>query len=145
MIIEIQDTSEDQGRYGRIVIGDFFESFSLTLGPWSVSDYYKHWLATVQKALQGNDVCFVTDWNPTDHPEGISGMMWKLYWLDSDTCAMQNALLLNEIFDAQSPPDPLNITPNTRIVVNEDGDRISEWRTSRKDLLSLQNFLKEKI
>ena len=122
---------------GEVSIGSFREGFEASTHIWSCEDYQKHWCRQIRRALEGSNVCFITDWrvdysiDEENVDEDIMwGEMWVLYWLSPTKAAFQNMLILSPV-----PPDnPDAIDPGERETVNEDGDQISEWYASRQEI-----------
>lgn len=121
---------------GRIVIGDFTESFRVPLGFWRESDYRRSW----QQAFEHLEVdrhavsCLMT--SMTDPASSNFLSCWPMY-RDGEVVYIQNAIIfLEEIGQDFDPEEPWNhIGP--RQSIDEDGNKISEWMTS---INSLEQF-----
>ena len=126
--------------YGRFILANLAEGFQPSFSIWSVSDYQQHWKQALRQALTGKDTCLIVNWNPIIGKEGFSGEMWDIYWIGNEKCVLQNSLILNENYP-NGFINPNEIKPLSREVIDEDGDKISEWDTSRVELLTLLNSL----
>jgi hypothetical protein len=132
--LESQEASGDRTgnlaeAVGRIVIGDFVETFRIPLGFWSESDYRRSWRQAFD-ALKGDPnsrSCLLV--SMTD-PESTNFLTcWPMY-RDGDSVYIQNAIIfLDELesdFDIREPW--ASISP--RCAIDEDGNKISEWVVS---------------
>jgi contact-dependent growth inhibition (CDI) system CdiI-like immunity protein len=121
--------------FGRIVIGDFTETFRVPLGFWDESDYRRSWRRAFE-VLNANPraiSCLMTAMTDPGNSNFLT--CWPMY-REGEDVYIQNALIfLDEIedFDLMAPWD--SVRP--REVIDEDGNRISEWTTSVR---SLQEF-----
>jgi hypothetical protein len=118
---------------GRIVIGDFTETFRIPLGFWDESDYRRSWRRAFE-VLNANPhatSCLMT--SMTD--PGTSNFLtcWPMY-REGEDVYIQNALIfldeIEEDFDLATPWD--SVRP--REAIDEDGNKISEWITSMGSL-----------
>ena len=117
---------------GQITIGDFTESFMAPLAFWSTSDYQAQWKAGLLRILKGAaKSCLITE---VHSPSGNPHVMWWLLYRSGTSVFIQNNLLLprnrGNRFAIQSPYR--NIP--RRVTMNEEGLRISEWRTTMREL-----------
>ncbi|MCX4452872.1 hypothetical protein OOK58_12335 [Streptomyces sp. NBC_01728] len=113
---------------GRIVVGDFTEAFPMDLTFWDSEHYEKSW-ANALRRLEGADVatsCLVS--SITDPKTANFVFCWPLYRIRDDVFAQNSLIILNELDNAFDPESPwLSVGP--REIVDEDGNKISEWRT----------------
>lgn len=143
--IELQsqrETGEGNGdsveASGRIVIGDFTETFTVPLGFWDESDYLRSWRRAfeVLNANPHSTSCLMT--SMTDPGNSNFLACWPMY-REGEVVYIQNAIIfLDQIegpFDLDAPWD--FVQPRQRI--DEDGNKISEWKTSMD---SLREFFK---
>lgn len=118
---------------GRIVIGDFTETFRVPLGFWYESDYRRSWRQAFE-VLNANPhatSCLMT--SMTD--PGNSNLLgcWPMYREGGDVYIQEAMIFLDEIeedFDPAAPWDSVG----PREVIDEDGNKISEWITSMSSL-----------
>lgn len=116
----------------RITIGDFSESFLLTLKYFKVEEYYNHWYTSLKELLRGESAVALMEWlAPGD--EQLYRKSWILYRL-GERIFIQEKLFIpgsNEtVFDKNGVP----VTIPKREVYTEDGDKISEWETTFSDI-----------
>jgi hypothetical protein len=121
---------------GKIVIGDFQETFAASLRFWTRDDYVRHWRSALEKLISGADrSALITDYvEPPPRPSANSYLVWWPLYRYGDTVYVQNHILLFEQlirpFSAECPWDSVR----DRQVVNEDGQNISEWATTVGDI-----------
>ena len=118
---------------GRIVIGDFTETFRIPLGFWDESDYRRSWRRAfeVLTANPHTTSCLMT--SMTDPGNSNFLTCWPMY-REGEDVYIQNALIfldeIEENFDPAAPWD--SVRP--REAIDEDGNKISEWITSMGSL-----------
>ncbi len=119
---------------GKIIIGGFSETFKSDLSYWSQTEYFGHWIHEINKIIIGEVSCTGLITSLTDPGNANFLTWWPLYRLDDRYVAIQNHLLfLNEI---ESKMDLRNLN---RFVpeyekYSEEGEPVSEWMTSIRDL-----------
>jgi hypothetical protein len=132
--VESQESSDDMTgslteAVGRIVIGDFVETFRVPLGFWSDSDYRRSWrqaFDALKVDLNSRSCLLVLMTDPE-----ISNFLtcWPMY-RNGENVYIQNAIIfLGELgpdFDIGEPW--ASIGP--RCAIDEDRNKISEWVTS---------------
>jgi hypothetical protein len=118
---------------GRIVIGDFTETFRVPLGFWNESDYRRSWRRAfeVLNANPYSTSCLMTAMTDPDNSNFLT--CWPMY-REGEEVYIQNALIfLDEIEEAFDPAVPwASVGPRNSI--DEDGNKISEWITSMDSL-----------
>ena len=123
---------------GRIVIGDFTETFAVPLGFWDEPDYSRSWRQAFQ-VLNANPhatSCLMTAMTDPSNSNFLVG--WPMYREDEDVYIQNQLIFLDQIegtFDPEAPWD--SVRP--RHTINEDGNKISEWITPMD---SLREFFK---
>jgi hypothetical protein len=118
---------------GRIVIGDFTETFRVPLGYWNESDYRRSWRQAfdVLNADQRSMSCLMT--SMTDPGNSNFLVCWPMY-REGENVYIQNAIIfVDEIREAFDPAAPWDFI-RPRQVIDEDGNKISEWITSMNSL-----------
>ena len=131
-----QAREEDAGpatATGSIVIGGFTETFAVPLGFWGETDYRRSWQRAFE-VLDGDPhatSCLMT--SMTDPATSNFLLCWPMY-REGQVVHIQNALIFpGETAGAFDPAAPWAcVTP--RQAVDEDGNKISEWRTSMDSL-----------
>jgi hypothetical protein len=144
--VEVGGGGDDSaGAFGRIVIGDFTETFVVPLGFWGESDYRASCqlpAASWRRAFEVLDVgdpravaCLMT--SMTDPVSSNFLVCWPMYREGEDVCVQNAIVLLDEIegrFDPQVPWGSVG----PRRGVDDDGNRVSEWATSMGSLITAQ-------
>lgn len=118
---------------GRIIIGDFTETFRVPLGFWDESDYRRSWRQAfdVLNASPHSTSCLMT--SMTDPRNSNFLFCWPMYREGEDVYIQNAIIFLDEIEGAFDPATPwAYIGP--RRGIDEDGNRISEWITSTDSL-----------
>ncbi len=112
---------------GQIQIDDFKESFISDLSYWSQDEYEKHWATATEHLRAGNPVCFLTSF--TDPAKANFFRAWSCYPEKNELIFQEQILFLEQLeseFIITHPhKKPLPYSSST-----EEGEQISEWRTS---------------
>jgi len=121
---------------GKIVIDDFQETFTASLAFWTRNEYELHWKRALERLIAGAErSALITDYVPP--PARVSSEDYLVWWplyRDGDTIYVQNHLLFfGQLSRPFSPDRPCN-SVRDRQVVNEDGQKISEWATTIGDI-----------
>jgi len=119
---------------GRLVIGDYEEGFESSISFWSVQDYERSWRVSLERILRlASTSCLITSMYD---PANANFLVWWPLYREGDLVYIQNQILfLVDIRDDFNPTNPYNHVPK-RQVVNSDGDPISEWTASIRDIQS---------
>lgn len=138
--IELQSQREDAEMdggpaeaAGRIVIGDFTETFNVPLGFWDESDYRRSWRQAfeVLNANTHSTSCLMTSMTDPDNSNFLA--CWPMY-REAEDVYIQNAIIfLDEIEGAFDPAAPWG-SVGPRHGIDEDGNKISEWTTTMESL-----------
>ena len=118
---------------GRIIIGDFTETFRVPLGFWSESDYRRSWRQAfeVLNADPHSTSCLMT--SMTDPRNSNFLVCWPMY-RDGKDVYIQNAIIfLDEIEGPFDPAVPWSYV-GPRHGIDEDGNKVSEWITPMDSL-----------
>lgn len=121
---------------GEIVIGNFRETFVGSLVFWSLEEYDFHWRKALERLIAvGDRSALITDYvEPPAYPYSGGHIIWWPLYRDGDAVYVQNQLLffahLSQPFSPERPWDSVR----DRRVVNEDGQKISEWVTTAEDI-----------
>lgn len=118
---------------GRIVVGEFTETFRVPLGFWNESDYRHSWRQAFEviKANPRSTSCLMT--SMTDPENSNFLVCWPMY-REGENVYIQNAIIfLDEIVEAFDPAVPWG-SVGPRHGIDEDGNKISEWITSMDSL-----------
>jgi hypothetical protein len=132
-----QETGEENSAHGeasgRIIIGDFTETFSVPLGFWDESDYRRSWRQAfdVLKASPHSKSCLMT--SMTD-PRDSNFLACRPMYREGEDIYIQEAIIfLDEIKEPFDPATPWRYV-GARQIIDEDGNKISEWVTSMDSL-----------
>jgi hypothetical protein len=121
---------------GIIQIDDFQESFLSSSVFWKSQDYEAHWKEQIKIIVSGGTVsCLITSMIDPGSANFI--FWWTLYRSDRIVYFQNQILFLSSIagpFDVEHPERHVR----ERSVRTEDGEEISEWKTSVE---ALQAFL----
>ena len=125
----------ESGRLGLITIGSYQERFVAPITYWDVTNYRRHWRQAITRIVQGSvtSALITSMYDPA-----VANFIhwWPMYRL-GDTVYFQNHILfLNELETPFEPNDPFRFVPE-RVVINSDGDKISEWSAPIADLESM--------
>lgn len=117
---------------GRLVVGDFEEGFEASISFWSVRDYERSWLVSLERILErASTSCLITS---IYDPANANFLVWWPLYRQGAVVYVQNQILfLHDIrgqFDLTNPYGHIL----KRQVVNKDGSPISEWTTSIQDI-----------
>jgi hypothetical protein len=124
------------GRFGRITLDDFSETFVSLIGFWSPYDYEVQWRRGVERLVgERRNSCLITSLHD---PAATEMLMWWLLYPDGDRVVVQQALLFFANLDRTfSTNDPFSSIPPRR-QITEEGEAISEWSL---DFASFREFL----
>jgi hypothetical protein len=125
---------------GRIVVGSFSETFEASLDFWGVSDYLASWHRSLEVLERRKNAvsCLVSSITDPDVSNFI--FCWPLYRQGEDVFVQNSVIFLDSLAEPFDQARPWrSIRP--RVVVNEDGDKISEWYTKMEFVRGLRNAL----
>ncbi len=132
--VEVGREVDDPTRaFGRIVIGDFTETFVVPLGFWGEADYRASWRRAFE-VLEGAPravSCLMT--SMTDPATSNFLVCWPMYREGEDVYVQNAIVLLDEIEGPFEPGAPWS-SLEPRRWMDDDGNRISEWATSMGSL-----------
>ncbi len=114
---------------GEITLGKEIETFRSALSLWSREDYERQWREAAQRLFDGEErSAFITS----------AFQFWRPMWQDEDDIRVQDQFLLPERLASLGPAPNPSRTPYELIGdytrTNEDGEAISEWRISLRDI-----------
>lgn len=116
---------------GEIVIGDFSESFIVSLEYWSLDDYKRQWLEGLERIKTHDKSCLIASVQDPKNAPLIN--RWVLYKEDNKIF-VQNQLLVSDTYkeiienDAFTPENCYKYVNNRRTHTDQ-GETISEWAT----------------
>jgi hypothetical protein len=117
---------------GRLVLGKSTEEFLANLSLWGKSDYESHWTREMKMLLEGKPkVALVVSY---DDPKAASNMeIWRVY-RDGELVHFQNQLLPYGTLPRGFEVPKLSQHIQDRAVVTPEGNRISEWDVTIRDI-----------
>ncbi|WP_405055938.1 hypothetical protein OG474_24715 [Kribbella sp. NBC_01505] len=125
--IEVIDSSSIEA-VGRITVGEFSETFRMSLRFWSVSDYRRSWRRGLRALVDDEHGTSCLMSSITDPENSNFLMCWPLFRSGEEVWVQNSMIFPEELDDAFDPEEPWK-SVGPRCVVNEDGIRISEWAT----------------
>ncbi|MEU5896221.1 MULTISPECIES: hypothetical protein [Streptomyces] len=106
----------------------------MDLSYWSTDDYRDSWLRALRRvdaAQDEVDSCLVTSVSEPATANFVHA--WPLYRRGTDVYVQNSVIFLTELTEEFRPAEPwLSIEP--RATVDEDGNEISEWRTTIEEV-----------
>ena len=120
------------GRLGLITIGSFVERFVAAIEYWDVTQYHRHWQQAIIRTVQGAATSALIT---SMHDPAAANFVhwWPMYRLGDAVHFQNHILLLYELKIAFDPNDPFRFVPE-RIIINSQGERVSEWSASISEL-----------
>ena len=119
-------------RFGLITIGSYAERFVASITFWDVTRYRRHWQQAIARIVQGSvtSTLITAMYDPA-----VANFIywWPIYRLGNTVRFQNHILFLNEIEGSFDPHDPFRFVPQ-RMIINSDGEKISEWSVSIADL-----------
>ena len=119
--------------YGCIQIDNHRETFTSSLVFWEPEDYERQWIVALDRIAIGAAESILV----TSYVEPISGgflTTWPLY-REGETIHIQNQMLFfDHLKTPFSPEYPWQLIAQ-RKTINSEGIPISEWNTTRQDIL----------
>jgi len=121
-----------------IVIDNYTESLYLPLSYWSADDYKKAWLASLREGLARKDHAALAV--SMYEPEQTNFIFtWVLYFDGMDVYLHNNMVFLDEC--RGFTVEQINKFVEPRTTHNEEGIKISEWRTNLKSVIDFYHRL----
>lgn len=117
---------------GELRLGGVREYFESVLGYWELDDYAQIWANGLRRILGGASIsCLATS---VTNPSSANFVeVWPLYREGIYVYVQNRFVFLDQLtheFDPKAPWESVG----PRSVVNEDGQRISEWRVGLDDI-----------
>lgn len=127
-----EPASDESTRLGLLTIGSYVERFVAATTYWDVTRYRRHWQQAITRIVQGS----VTSTLITSmYDPAVANFIywWPMYRLGHTVYFQNHILFLSELETPFDPNDPFRFVPE-RIIINSDGEQISEWSASIADL-----------
>lgn len=130
--VYVDPSSGTDSREGEIVIDDFRERFVSLQSFWSASRYEAHWREAVERIVRdGERSCLITS---IADPARSEMLFWWPMYREHDRVYVQNGMLFfGQLQGSFDPENPFPSVPD-RTMINEDGERVSEWSLPVSDL-----------
>ncbi|MFD5665034.1 hypothetical protein ACFWIK_08955 [Streptomyces anthocyanicus] len=119
---------------GCIRVGEFEERFPMSVSYWNVARYEMSWRRCLELLVEGGPdttSCLVT--SITDPANSNFVFCWPLYRSGSIVHVQNSIMFLDELEEEFAPDEPWRFV-EPRSTVDEDGQEISEWRTTVQDV-----------
>ena len=127
---------------GEITMGDYLETFSMSLDSWDVEDYKQQWKEGLKRIKTHDRSCLVSFVQSVDTKPMVE--MWVLYKVENTVYVQQHLLNKQILKDLNSPLNLTNFTKENcyqfiddRKVnaqgcgISDSGDyEVSEWKVS---------------
>lgn len=130
--IHFTDIVMERYQTGEIIIGSFGERFEASLWYWDAKQYESHWREQVARIVRGAPRgALVT--SMVDPLDANFITLWPMYRDGHIVRFQQRLLFLDQLpqkFDENDIPSAIG----PRVVIDEDGQTISEWETSVADM-----------
>lgn len=117
---------------GLLVLGNTLEGFSANLGTWDRATYEEHWLSQLSLVATGRrKVALIVSFTPPELSSNLE--IWALF-RDGERVYLQNHLPWYSNFPANFQVSLINDYLQEREVLTHEGQQISEWETSVRDI-----------
>lgn len=121
-----------------IVIDDFSEMMNIPLSYWNINDYKDSWRGSLKEGLENKKHATLAV--SMYEPENMNFIFtWVLYFSGDDVFVQNSVLFLDEC--PGFTPETINNFTKLRTTHNEDGMKISEWKTDLNSVLAFYNTL----
>jgi hypothetical protein len=117
---------------GLLILVNVLEGFSANLAIWDKKVYEAHWRRELKSLLDGSSKVALVVCH--DDPAASSNLeIWPVY-RDGEWARFQNHLPFYESFPPEFTVAEVSEFLKDREVVDEDGNRISEWSVALRDI-----------
>jgi hypothetical protein len=124
---------------GLIRLGEVEESFFSPVSFWGREEYLKSWHSALCRGLAKKQHSVLLT-SMLDPKSSNFLMVWVLYFVGESVHIQNNVVFLDDVVSGFDVND-VNSYVGEREVVNEDGDRISEWVVPLSEVLSFKEKL----
>ncbi|WP_234434467.1 hypothetical protein [Streptomyces sp. NRRL F-5126] len=114
---------------GRVTVGDFSEPFPMDLSFWTVGDYSRSWERALGELEASNNSTSCLISSITDPETAKFIFCWPVYREGEDVYVQNSIIFLDGLEEQFNPQEPWRYV-EARSLVDEDGNRISEWSTT---------------
>lgn len=117
---------------GRLMLGKCEEEFLANLALWNKSDYESHWIRELKAFVGGNyKVALIVSYY--DPKTSLNMEIWRVY-RDREWAYFSNQLLFCSTLPDHFEVSEISRYIDDRVVIDEDGNRISEWNVAIRDI-----------
>jgi CdiI N-terminal domain len=117
----------DGASRGEIRIGSFSERFAADLTFWGQARYERQWLEAAGRIVSHESAVFVTS---VPDPASANFVRWWAMYREGEAVVLQEQICFLEELAGPFDPDRPERFLRERESVSEDGDEVSEWRTT---------------
>lgn len=117
---------------GEIVLGEFRELFIASLSFWTKAEYETHWREALNRMIKNvSPSSLIT----TMYDPAVANFIfwWPMYRQGDEIVVHNQMLLLMEFEERLDPNNPYSFIPEYESV-NEDGQKVSEWKISVEEI-----------
>ena len=131
-LLDESASDSESTRLGLLTIGSYDERFVAPISYWDVTRYRSHWQEAITRIVQGSATSTLIT-SMSDPAVANFIYWWPMYRLGHTVQFQNHLLFLNELKTPFDPNDPFRFVPE-RMIINSDGEEISEWSASIADL-----------
>ncbi|WP_081265239.1 hypothetical protein [Pseudomonas fluorescens] len=132
-----------QALRGLIRLGDEEESFFAPISFWGRQEYLSSWYSSLCRGLERRQHSVLVT-SMLDPELANFLMVWVLYFVGESVQIQNSVVFLDDVVPGFNGSD-VNTYVGEREVVNEDGDKISEWVVPLSEVLSFKEKLKMEV
>lgn len=143
-VLKTQSSANESNRFAEIAIGDFSEQFLIPTEYWSEQDYISQWKEAINR-LTNEDKNSKSALIVAMHdPQTVNFINWWVMYKDikQKIVYIQNNLLFTDALAEDFNISNIYRYISDRKTRTEEGDRISEWQATIKDLVDFARILK---
>ena len=133
--------NNQDSKLAKIEIGDFSENLSSTFEYWTENRYLDQWFEAVNRIRNGCSCsAFITS---ITNPKDSNFLWWWVCYENNEKILFQeHVLFLNELATPFSEDIPYDSIPGFE-GYSEEGEKISSWSCSKKEVLDFGKVLEE--
>ena len=132
-----------QALRGLIQLGVKEESFFAPVSFWNRQEYLRSWYLSLCVGLERKQHSVLVT-SMLDPESANFLMVWVLYFIGQHVHIQNSVVFLDDVVPGFNADD-VNSYVGAREVVNEEGDRISEWIVTLPEVLSFKEKLKKEV
>jgi hypothetical protein len=132
-----------QALRGLIRLGEEEESFFAPISFWGRQEYLNSWYSSLCLGLERRQHSVLVT-SMLDPESANFLMVWVMYFVGESVHIQNSVVFLDDVVPGFNVDD-VNTYVGVREVVNEDGDRISEWVVPLSEVLGFKEKLKMEV